>query len=759
MTTSTPPLDLTPFIERLEVVNAGDHRSIFLNGHLVARYSCDDKSTERILATQLAGVLSLPDRQIAAAFNWHPVTLSRLRGLARTGGAAALVPVKTGPKGPTKVTPKIEAKCRALREQGLSIRAIAGKVSRHGQRISYVTVAALLKRQPAEPNQAALVFEPAEVGDAIAAEGGPAIEIEPVAAPPAEETTAQAVEVAATEAPAQSGDPAGPEPREETGVKGATMDSAAGRFTRYAGAMMLYAALGRLGLWDVFQRLGASAGPSRQFGWTQTVASVIFCFALRFRSIEDWKNGWRSDLGVLIGEDLAPSVLTMRTKVKALVESVDPLAFSREMFGRYLAQEPVWEGLYYVDGHFSPYYGHHATPRGWDAKRGLAVKGHTDVYIHDARGRSLFFFSQPLNDSLARALPSAVAEIRRVHGAAPFTLVFDRGGYSGDAFRLLNAENIGFITYLKGRGARRRYPMKPFQRGWFSFEGKRHCYRLMEKKTRVGKVGLTRTIVFVGDDGQQIPVLTNLAQEAKAAKVVHCLRLRWRQENSFKYLTEHYGIDQIVQYGAEPEAAGRQVANPKRKAIQEQARTLAREVETLEAQLGRALENNDETKRPTARGVKIALSGLRGQIAQKKQALTRVENRLRHTPGQVTAEKAGMTRELLREDRRLLVNALKLAAYNCERTMALRFNRHYDCSKDVFSVFRCLLNSPGVVRPTSAGLQVHLNRPDSPKVAEALELFLSELNTEPTVMFGDGPPLTFRLSDLNQVPALLDKPL
>lgn len=520
---------------------------------------------------------------------------------------------------------------------------------------------------------------------------------------------------------------------------------------------MLYAALGQLGLWEVFRSLGASSGPSRLFGWPQTVAAVVFCFALRFRSIEDWKNGWRGDLGVLIGEPAAPSVLTMRTKLKALVESVDPLAFSRAMFARYLALEPVWEGLYYVDGHFCPYYGAHATPRGWDAKRRLAVKGHTDVYIHDARGRSLFFFSQPLNDSLARALPAAVVEIRRVHGAAPFTIVFDRGGYSGDAFRLLKAEGIGFITYLKGRTARRRYPLSRFRRGWFSFEGKRHCYQLMEKKTRMRGVGLIRTILFLGEEQQQIPVLTNLSTGAKAAKVVHCLRLRWRQENSFKYLSENYAIDQIIQYGAEAEANDRMIANPKRKALKEQARSLEKQMQTLEAQLGRALEGNDETRRRTARGVKIALSGLRRQIAGKRQALARVNNRLRHTPSQISAQQVEKTRELLSEDRRLLVNALKLAACNGERALALRFDRHYQCSKDVFSVFRCLLQSPGMARDDgSGGVEVQLNRPDSPKVAAALELLLDELNQEKARMLGTGPILTFRLADVNQIPPQLN---
>jgi hypothetical protein len=150
--------------------------------------------------------------------------------------------------------------------------------------------------------------------------------------------------------------------------------------------------------------------------------------------------------------------------------------------------------------------------------------------------------------------------------------------------------------------------------------------------------------------------------------------------------------------------------------------------------------------------------GLRRQIAQKRQALARVDNRLRHTPSRISAQKAEMTRELLREDRRLLVNALKLAAGNSERALALRFDRHYKCSKDVFSVFRALLQSPGVVRDAGpGGIEVHLNRPDSPKVADALELFLAELNNEKAHMLGNGPILTFRLTDVSQIPPQLDQ--
>src|SRR5215470_4544625 len=227
-----------------------------------------------------------------------------------------------------------------------------------------------------------------------------------------------------------------------------------------------------------------------------------------------------------------------------------------------------------------------------------------------------------------------------------------------------------------------------------------------------------RTILFVGDDGQQIPLLTNLAATARPAKVVHCLRLRWRQENSFKFLSEHYAIDQITQYGATSEAQDRLVPNPKRKALKEQVRAVSKQIQSLEAELGRALDGNHEGRHRTTRGFKIAPADLRRRIAQQRQVLSRLENRVRHTPGQISAQRVDRERVLLREDRRLLVNALKLVTANAERMLALHFNRVYECPKDAFSIFRGLLQLPGTVRRASPDrIEVTLERPDSDKVA------------------------------------------
>ena len=692
---------LAPAVPRLEVIEAEDYRVVFVNGHVISRYACDDKGIERVVVTQLAEVLALPDHVIAAGFHMHPVTLSRFRGQLRSGGSAALIPRKTGPKGPSKMTPRLEGRCRKLHADGLSSRAIAERVSQGKTKVSHVTVAALFKS----------------------------------------ESTQQRLPAAGVLAVATSGPPKEP--------SRAVADLVEPCQTRYAGALMLYASLSRLDLWNIFRKLGAETGPTRQFGWAETLALIIFCFTLRFRSIEDFKNGRRRDLGVLIGKQQGPTVLSLRSKIKALAESTDPVAVSQELFRRYLDLEPVWEGLYYVDGHFCPYYGSQPTPRGWDAKRRLAVPGHTDMYVHDAKGRALFFFSQPLNDSLARAIPAAVEQIRRAHGRAPFTLVFDRGGYSGEAFRFLDDQGIGFITYLKGRKAQRRYPGKQFRPAWFFFEGRRHTYRVFEKKTRVNKAGAIRTIIFIGNEAHQVPVLTNLARSAKAAKVIHCLRLRWRQENDFKYLRDHFAIDQIIQYGADQETGDRLIANPRRKALRDQIRELTKEVEILEGALGRAVNDNQERRRSTVRGVKIAHASLRRQIAGKRQALTRLENRLQRTPTRISAAAAGKTRSLLREDRRLLVNTLKIAACNAEKDLVRRFNEAYQQPKDAFSVFRALLHLPGTVSSSQPDqLDVQLHRPDSDKVACALETLLSSINRDSPRMLGDGPRLAFSLIPL-----------
>jgi transposase len=689
MTNAVAELPLS-LASRVELVEFDGYRRVYLNGHLVSHYRADDRVTDRIVVTQLAEVTKVSNDELAAMFGMHTTSLSRWRSAARRSGGDGLVPQKRGPKGPSKLTPERCEKIAKLDAEGMSLREIAEALKAEGVEISHVSISN------------ALVATAEQTESEASAEQPSAEDLE------CEEDTSE--------------------------PKAISLNTP----TRYAGAMMLLPLLERLGLWEVLENLSARVRGSR-FSLFDTVAAVILGFALRFRSIEDFKNGSRRDLGILLGRMESPTVQTLRINLVSLIESLDPMELNREMFRRYLQLDPVWEGLYYVDSHFMPYYGTHPVPYGWNSKRKHAEPGHTDTYVHDSEGRALFFISKPLNGSLVQSLQQLVSEIRASHGDSPFTLVFDRGGYSGELFAWLSKQKIGYITYLAGRKAKRRYPKNRFAKSWIEHEGQRHSYTVHEKKTRINKAGLVRTILWIDEKNTQLPLLTNL-KEPNPAFLIRALRIRWRQENSLKYLSDNYGIDQIIEYGADQENETHLVDNPKRKKLLSQRQKIKTEAEKIHAQIGRnslAAYTENATE-------------LRARLREQNEKLRRVKHQLERAPVKVPIETipGKGKRSLLRENRRITVNTLKIVGHNAERILARRFNELYNDPDEYLSLFRGLLHLQGSIRRLSSETcEVVLEAPQTPKVREALEHVLMDLNAKPGHSWPGGPTLQFRVAE------------
>lgn len=503
-----------------------------------------------------------------------------------------------------------------------------------------------------------------------------------------------------------------------------------------------------VGFWSVFQTVGASVGRF-MLSVAQVVGVVALGFALRLRSIEGFKTALRRDFGRLLGLRLAPAVQTVRTRVRALADSVDPALVMRKLVEAFIQLEPVWEGAYYVDGHFCPYSGSRLVPKAWNAKHRLVEPGQTDIYVHDATGRVLFFINRPFNDQVMKVLPQVLAEVRAVAPASGrILLVFDRGGYSGPLFTELTAQGVGFITYLKGRAARRQFPADRFERRWWEVTDpagiqppRRVVYRIFEKGTRIRGVGLLRTLV-VDDEAQQIPVLTN-CEDLSPAKTVHLLKMRWRQETSFKYLSEHYGIEQLLQYDATTQPDDRLVENPRRAHVRHEVTEVQADIVLKEADLGRQLVDRPGHTPPAQR-----VRALRRDIHALEQRLGRLEHRLARTPTKVPAPTltGSATRATMNTDRRNLVNAIKIATYNAERWLGQRFFQHYQDPRDWLTIFRSVLHLPGIVAVDPDGrVRVTLQAPDRPCVRRTLAGMLEDINRLDGRLFSDGPTLTFTL--------------
>jgi hypothetical protein len=249
--------------------------------------------------------------------------------------------------------------------------------------------------------------------------------------------------------------------------------------------------------------------------------------------------------------------------------------------------------------------------------------------------------------------------------------------------------------------------------------------------------------VVIEDDDGQIPVLTNCA-DLSAAKAVHLLRLRWRQENSFKYLSTHYGIEQITQYGVTTAADTRLVDNPARARVQTQLAEARLALVLHEADVGEAVMAGVSARR-------AAPATTRGTARALEARVARLEHRLTHTPTKVpvtSLPRRPQTRATLKSDRHDLVTGVKLATYNAERLLARRFFRHYQDPRDWLTIFRSLLHLPGMLRQEADGtIAVQLHAPDQPRIQRALVAFLADINDQHPRMFGTGPALRFEVQD------------
>ncbi|MGC9199125.1 MAG: putative transposase [Acidobacteriaceae bacterium] len=141
-----------------------------------------------------------------------------------------------------------------------------------------------------------------------------------------------------------------------------------------------------------------------------------------------------------------------------------------------------------------------------------------------------------------------------------FTMVLDREGYSPEFFEQLWQKRIAILTYHK-------FP----QDSWPSEEFSTHCVQLAggemvsmqlaERGTRLSNRFWVREIRKLSDGGHQTSILaTNF--KAPMTTLAPSLFARWSQENFFRYMREHYGLERLIEYGTEPVPDAISVVNP-----------------------------------------------------------------------------------------------------------------------------------------------------------------------------------------------------
>jgi hypothetical protein len=525
------------------------------------------------------------------------------------------------------------------------------------------------------------------------------------------------------------------EPADEGEALAARIGEGGGRSV-YAGAMLLHPFLEKVGAGEVLSVL--DSGPSRCYDTTAVALAAMFAFALGSSSLEGSKHLQLADAGLLVGARRFPHLRTLRPRLGALADAIDPLAVQVALSQAMLNADPEPPSVFFVDEHFVAYTGSQPVAKGWNTRRRHAEPGRHDTVIVDARWRAICFASGP-PQGLTAGMLGPLDQLREICGARPLMIGFDRGGAYPKAFTALRDRGVDWVTY-------RRAPLAPTtakpRNSWVTIDGHRHYIRVADELVGLDGYGTCRQLTLYEHGRVVLQILTS-DLTSSAARLAHTLRCRWCIENTFKYLEHHHGLHWLCDYQMSITPDTTLVRNPARTQALSKLRDSEQTVTDLERQLGRHLTTTTpatDTNAPaTLCTLRADLDAARTDTRTAKATLKPIAAKLPANTIDPTAKRATP-----RINRRALQTVLRLLAYNSELDLARAINTYLHDPDEYRAITRHLLRQPGHIHYTPTTITVTIDPPHAPRIARALNLLIDQLNSTPPTLAGDHRPIRYQ---------------
>jgi len=427
----------------------------------------------------------------------------------------------------------------------------------------------------------------------------------------------------------------------------------------------------------------------------------------RVTSIEQLRYSAPGEWGNLLGLDRVPEVRCLRKKLEVLSQPEGQAAkWNTELAKDWMGQLSEGEMLFYIDGHVRVYHGAQTElPRHYVARQRLCLRATTDYWINAMDGQPFFYVNKEADPGLLATLRQDLvpwlaanaaipAEHRKRMAADPgqpwFTLLFDREGYSPDFFAEMEAQRIAIVSYHKFAGA--DWPVDEFSPREVKLAGGETVRMQLAERATVLSNGLqVRELRKRGQTGHQVSILsTHRALEME--RLAAAMFARWSQENFYKYMREHYGLDRLAEYGVEPVPDTVLVVNPARRKLESGIRGLTAEVNRGQAQFG-ALSMEGPLEAELMTRYKIQKSELHEKILDLQQALDKLKGERKQMPQRIAMKdlpEPDRFQRLLPE-RKHFVDTIKMIAYRAETSMASllreRLARHDDARALLRQIF------------------------------------------------------------------------
>lgn len=500
-------------------------------------------------------------------------------------------------------------------------------------------------------------------------------------------------------------------------------------------------------------------------GYYQSMSIFIlmgFSALLRVKNVEGLRSCSPGEFGKILGLDRIPEVKTLREKLEIISQKKKANDWSIELSKSWLGSSDELSGVLYVDGHVRVYHGSNANlPKQYVSRERLCMPGITDYWVNDILGQPFFYVSSVIKEGMLKILKEKIIprlleeipnqpteeDISKDKYKSRFGIVFDREGYSPSFIAEMWEKRIICYTYKK-------YATILWEEEEFiEFEcslptGEKVKMKLAERGIFLDEKIWVREIRKLTTSGHQTSLITT-DYKNKSSIIAVLMFARWSQENFFKYMAEHFGIDRLVEYGTEILDETKKVVNPEYKNIDSSIKINNGKLKNKLSEFGRMNLSSEELEENKMQEFESSKSKLREDILDFEKTIT--DLKIKRSAINKHIDLSEMPENIrysgLLSEKKHIMDLIKMIAYRAETGMVSILKEVMGKPEDARSLLRAIYQTEVDLKPDEKNniLNVAVHNLNNKSTDTVVKYLCDKLNETDTIFPGTNLRLMFKL--------------
>jgi transposase len=525
----------------------------------------------------------------------------------------------------------------------------------------------------------------------------------------------------------------------------------------FAGMLLHHLFLNEVGFSTAFEYLPEDK--NNTYLHHEILESIFFGLQIGLNSIEAHKLVNSTDLGLLLGRTGSADEASIRRRLKGLAQYDAAENLIDHFAHLYLSKGFIDPEVFFIDGHFLPYYGLHILAKGYFTVRRLAMKGNEIYTVTDLNGKPLFFITEGCDIDFRPIILRAAEKITALGVNRPL-LVFDRGGYGIYFFNELK-ETADFITWAKYH---KQSELEGLQyRSCLRFKDKKYLIAekqklikesisTAKKEGRETAASLTvRMVVFKEIEGGNPIAIYTSDLERPAGDIAYYMLHRWGEsENFFKEIMSLFNFNYHPGYNIKELEEQPLIDNP-------EVKTIKKTIKGIKQKIGKLVFEKQQTEEKIRNRKDIRLNrkleNYQNEIDEFNQEISNFTSKLQTIPERISILELLKGKPMNKADleKKKLYDLIQMIAFHSREYLIEIFRSCYEDSRDIKQVLTMISKLPGYVKLQGKTLFVLLDWIEAKKHRETAVKFCHHVNAMKPKLKGRMEfDLFFRVSSVPQ---------